>query len=444
MQLVVKYVLVAVIVAIVVAAGAAAYVITLPQPGKRIRFMHNEADPKTQEVFRVLIRDFETQNPNIYVEQEFVASHSAEWVKISSGVRSGGPPDIMWTIPEFALSLYNEGAAVQMDDVVDAIGKDDFAAAMLDLHKTPDGHYAGIPADANMYMLYIRTDLLERKGLKEPQTWDEMIAVAKALTEDTDGDGKIDQWGIALPLTRGGQASEWLIAFMWENGWNLYDENGKIQFDSPKTIEALEFYKELTKYSPPGYENWGYAEVGAAYGSGVIAMTYFYGRVTSYIERGKPDIGFVTKAIPPPVAPGGKPYGWMYPDTLVIASASKAIPEAKRFVQFLMEPKNNVQILTTVPIHFVPSLKSVLNDPTFLSDPLVSKYKSILDAEVQYANVWGRHMLREYEGTINPKVGEVYGSMIISDALQRYIIQGQSAQEVVSWAQGELEKIVPP
>jgi multiple sugar transport system substrate-binding protein len=28
-----------------------------------------------------------------------------------------------------------------------------------------------------------------------PKTWDEFLAYAKKLTRNTDGDGKIDQWG---------------------------------------------------------------------------------------------------------------------------------------------------------------------------------------------------------------------------------------------------------
>ena len=50
--------------------------------------------------------------------------------------------------------------------------------------------------------MFYRTDLFEKAGLKPPTTVEEFVRVAKSLTADTNGDGKIDQWGFADPAPR--------------------------------------------------------------------------------------------------------------------------------------------------------------------------------------------------------------------------------------------------
>ena len=53
-----------------------------------------------------------------------------------------------------------------------------------------DGKTYLVPLDGDFHMLYYRTDVLDKAGLKPPKTWDEYLAVAKALNgKDMNGDG---------------------------------------------------------------------------------------------------------------------------------------------------------------------------------------------------------------------------------------------------------------
>ena len=46
-----------------------------------------------------------------------------------------------------------------------------------------------VPLDGDFHMLYYRTDMLDKAGLKPPKTWDEYLEVAKALNgKEVDGD----------------------------------------------------------------------------------------------------------------------------------------------------------------------------------------------------------------------------------------------------------------
>lgn len=91
---------------------------------------------------------------------------------------------------------------------------------------------------------YNRT-LFQREGLpdlyelqeKGQWTWEKYFEIAKAATKDLDGDGKIDQWGIAI-----GYEIEYPL--IYSNGAAVVEEkDGKYRFalDTPQGVEALEF-----------------------------------------------------------------------------------------------------------------------------------------------------------------------------------------------------------
>ena len=56
----------------------------------------------------------------------------------------------------------------------------------------------GLPTCAAPFVLLLRNDLLTEAGIEVPKSYDEILAAAKKLTVDTNGDGKIDRYGLGL------------------------------------------------------------------------------------------------------------------------------------------------------------------------------------------------------------------------------------------------------
>ena len=61
---------------------------------------------------------------------------------------------------------------------------DDVAPFFRDFNSY-DGKVYSIPLDGDMHMVYYRIDSLAEAGLEPPKTWDDYLAVAKALTGKT-------------------------------------------------------------------------------------------------------------------------------------------------------------------------------------------------------------------------------------------------------------------
>lgn len=141
--------------------------------------------------------------------------------------------------------------------------------------------YAGnlyiMPFGLDTRLLYYRTDLLEEAGYTEPpQTWDELVEVAKALTKDVDGDGNIDQWGfVSLGLPGQVFNTYTFFDFLFQNGGQLFNEEGEPAFNSPEGVEALQFMvdlKNVHQVMPPDVVTYDNNEVHEGFLAGTFAM----------------------------------------------------------------------------------------------------------------------------------------------------------------------------
>src|SRR5262249_31923621 len=87
---------------------------------------------------------------------------------------------------------------------------DDVAPFFRNFSSTYQGKIYTIPLDGDFQMAYYRIDVLKDAGLEPPKTWDDYLAIAKALNgKDMNGDGKPD-YGSCISKKRGAQAY-WFI-----------------------------------------------------------------------------------------------------------------------------------------------------------------------------------------------------------------------------------------
>src|SRR5436190_5710990 len=153
----------------------------------------------------------------------------------------------------------------------------DFVAASLALCRHPyqTGTLYALPYVGNSQLFFYRQDLFEKHHLKEPATWDDVLAAAKTISEretaGVPGGGKV--YGYVMRAAQGNAAVADFMPIFWACGGEMFDRHGEPAVNTPEGIAALKLMVELGKYSPPGYASFNADEVGAHLLQGTAAMS---------------------------------------------------------------------------------------------------------------------------------------------------------------------------
>ncbi|WP_448208075.1 ABC transporter substrate-binding protein [Azospirillum sp. sgz302134] len=157
-------------------------------------------------------------------------------------------------------------------DLRDRVGPDTVARhlpAMIDA-ATVKGRLVALPWFADVGLLYLRKDLLDKYGRPVPESWEELQDTAALIQKAERAAGNDRMWGFVWQ----GRAYEGLTvnALEWvasRNGGTIVDPDGTITIDNPRAAEALTIAKGwVGAISPPGVLNYMEEEARGVFQSG--------------------------------------------------------------------------------------------------------------------------------------------------------------------------------
>jgi multiple sugar transport system substrate-binding protein len=293
-----------------------------------------DTDSGRGEAIQKIVDEFEKKHENIDVE--LVAS-SQNNQKLLTQVLSGEAPEVLQVPYREVKNLGAEGAFVDLTE--DFKGEsENFYDELIQLGSV-DSKLYGFPWLGHTIQLVYNKTMFDEAGIEgPPTTWDELYKTAKKLTKDTDGDGKIDQYGIGL-VGKQHHDITWLVnMFVNQAGADLVTEDGdgyKVALNSPEGKEALAFYKKLVdETAPADTANKDGGGVMADFRNEVVAME-FQGPwgITDIWKNGNP---FEVAAALAPEGPGGAasdlgPYMLAIPDGIDVQKEAAA----KELIKYL-------------------------------------------------------------------------------------------------------------
>jgi multiple sugar transport system substrate-binding protein len=200
--------------------------------------------------FEEVVKDFERKNQSIDVEiiKGPASTDLRQDMYVTSFLARGSAydlvlMDIVW-VPKFA----HQGWLLPLDEWFDNESLKGFLAGDIE-GSIYNGRIYRIPLQTDAGMLYYRKDLLDEAGLPVPETWDQLVEVAKTLQKPP------IRWGYVFE----GRQYEGLVCnfleLIWSFGGGVFNEKGELAMDSPQNVEALSFMCDLVhvhKVTPPG------------------------------------------------------------------------------------------------------------------------------------------------------------------------------------------------
>lgn len=205
---------------------------------------------------------------NVKIEFVPLTWGTAEDTILTSIIAGDPVGDLLFINNRWLPIFAGQGALLPLDDI---LGEEYYASLpgshsrMRELYSSFRGKAYGISLNGsfprNMDIgsgqgwIYNKA-MLEEEGLEDlyelqrrgEWTWEALKEYAIRLTKDTDGDGKIDQWGV------GGRLDPWpveqeLFAYANNGGIIKFDEENRALYalSDPAALEAVEFWRELVQ-----------------------------------------------------------------------------------------------------------------------------------------------------------------------------------------------------
>ncbi len=160
-------------------------------------WMNPEANTPREVAFKQILTNFKRDYPYITVQIQ-----SVPWQEIGTkwraAVETGAAPDLIWllkSVPDRAKFYENLDPMVLAKMAKEDLG--DITTINTDESRVGTTSNLAFPVWPSAgSVLYYRKDLFAKAGIQAPlRTWDDFKKAAKALTLDTNADGKIDVWG---------------------------------------------------------------------------------------------------------------------------------------------------------------------------------------------------------------------------------------------------------
>ncbi|MGG6309314.1 ABC transporter substrate-binding protein [Paenibacillus macerans] len=358
------------------------------------------------DIVKSLTDGFTKVHPNIEVDPVYIPF--ADFKKrLSVGLTASDLPDIVIIDnPDHAAYAAMGLFADITDKLADWPDKDQYYEGPWK-SASYDGKQYGIPLGSNNLALYYNEKMLADAGVQPPQTWDELRAAAKALTQ-----GNVKGLGIAAPQSEEGtfQFLPWLLS-----SGATFDH---VAGDGAKAYGIL---ADLIKDGSMSKEviNWTQSDVMKQFAAGNLGMMINGPWQIPDLTKTAPDLKFGIAFVPK-----DKQFASVLGGENLGVIDGKNVNEAVEFVKYVATPEVSKKFAQD--FGYFPARKDVANDPYWTDNPQLKVFAE----NMEYAQPRGPH----------PKWPEI--SSAISEALSKTLTLSTSPEDAANEAQAKIDKMM--
>jgi multiple sugar transport system substrate-binding protein len=258
---------------------------------------------------------------------------------------------------------------VDVSDVADYLGnKYEGWSPVARKYGTRGGSWISLPFGASGSCMCYRKSIVEAAGFKEfPKDMDGFLKLCQAI-KDT------KPCGLALGHAVG-DGNNWVHWVVWAFGGKMVDENNKVAINSPETVRALEYVRELYPSFIPGTLSWLDPHNNKAFLSDQVGIT---ANGISIFYAAKADKNPFTDDIhhaPYPVGPVGEPTELHLFTNGMIFKYSKYPNACKAYMAFMLEEPQYAYWQQQSLGYFTHTLNFYDKNPIWTADPKHTPYR---------------------------------------------------------------------
>ena len=344
--------------------------------------------------------------------------------KTALAAQVGSGPDIIWTQNTTAHLVADK--LVDVSDLATYLGKTygPWYQVCTD-YGTQDGRWICIPIFVVGSLLNYRISWMHQAGFETfPKTTAGMLKLCQGLKRI----GHPAGFSFGHAVNDANNFNYWLL---WAFGGKVTDVHGKPAIESPQTLAALEYAKELYATLIPGVMSWMDINNNRAFLAGECSLTNNGISIYTQAKKTAPDIAQDMDHAAMPIGPVGVPTAQNRLDPMVVFRYTKYPNAAKALIAFLMSAPQYPKLITSSAGFTTQSLKGFADNPIWHSDPKIAPFAAA--AEDTRSISWPQ--------TPNQQSASVFANFIVVDMFAAAVSGTMSAKQAMHSAQLQVERI---
>ncbi len=283
--------------------------------------------------------------------------------KAAVAANIGSGPDIIWGIHADA-HLYPD-AMMDVSDVCNYLGgKYGGWYPIAEEYGKRGDKWINVPFTISGNFLNYRISHMNKAGFEKfPDNTDDFLKLMQNLKKNgTPG-------GFALG-NASGDGNAWTHWLLWSHGGKMVDENENVVIDSPETVAALEYARELGKTFIPGAASWLDGHNNKAFLQGAVSVTN--NGISIYaaaVREGMTEIANDMDHAFYPVGPAGEPTEFHVMFPMMLYKHTKYPNAAKALTTWLMEKDRYNAFLQGSVGYLSHTMKAFQDHPVWTEDP---------------------------------------------------------------------------
>jgi multiple sugar transport system substrate-binding protein len=384
-----------------------------PAVRKKVKLTYwNWADnPVHQSISVDSVAMFNKSQGFIEVEVDATMAVMESRKKLVTSFAAGAAPDVANMVQYWAQDYYDNGILYPVEEYFNKWdARSDFLPNVIEQVRSKPGQpILYVPQTSIPYFLFYRADWLAEAKLKPPQTYDEFIAAAKAVSKPP------ERYGLAM---RGQTYSAiQVILPIWASaGVKFIDDKGNVDFDSPAAIGVTEKWVGLLtrdNAAQPTAISDGYREQYALMEKGKCGFWYYGPHASPALIKA---LGDNIQAVNNPRV-GPNHYMLANPEGPLITTSCKEKDAAWEFVKFISS--GDALLLYTAKRMVPPVRKSFFNNPAFENNRFIKM--SVAESNTWYMPPYYQKNWANFQDKIPPYWQETLSKKI---SVRDFHVQG--------------------
>jgi multiple sugar transport system substrate-binding protein len=352
------------------------------------------------------------------INQDDLPAKTALTAQVGSG------PDLIWTQNTTAHLV--AGHLVDVSEVAEYLGGKygPWYQVCID-YGTQNGRWICIPVFVVGSLMNYRISWMEQAGFDGfPKDTTGMLKLCQGLHRI----GHPAGFSFGHAVNDANNFNYWLL---WAFGGKVTDEHGNPAIESPRTLTALEYARELYPNLIPGVLSWLDINNNRAFLAGQCSLTNNGISIYTQAKKTAPEIAADMNHAAMPIGPAGVPTAQNRLDPMVIFKHSPYPNAAKALITFLMEAPQYPKLIQNSVGFVTQSLKGFADNPVWHSDPKIAPFATA--AQDTRSVSWPQ--------TPNPAAAAVFANFVVADMFAATVSGASNPKPAMHRAQQQVERI---